>query len=56
MQSYDPSRAWWNARKPQDFCIPEHVITNLQFMLEHEQEDPDRFGPAIEALSQRWGT
>lgn len=55
MAAYDPSRAWYVAGKPQPFCIPDHVLANLDFMLEHEMEDPERFGPAILALSQRWG-
>ena len=35
--------------------LPPYVRKNLEFFLEHEPEDPGRFGPLILALSDRWG-
>ena len=35
--------------------LPLNIRKNLDFFLEHEPEDPDRFGPLILALSERWG-
>lgn len=34
--------------------LPTYVQKNLEFFLEHELEDPDRYGPLILALSERW--
>ena len=35
--------------------IPEYVKRNLDYFLQHEPEDPDRFGPLISDLCARWG-
>jgi hypothetical protein len=35
--------------------LPSHVRKNLDFFLDHEPDDPDRFGSLISALSERWG-
>jgi hypothetical protein len=34
--------------------IPEYVLANLDYWLKVEREDPDRAGPVIAAISDRW--
>lgn len=35
--------------------LPPYVQKNLDYFLDHEPEDPDRYGPLILALCERWG-
>ena len=35
--------------------LPEYVRKNLEYFLDHEAEDPERFEPLVDALCRRWG-
>ena len=37
-----------------DSRLPGYVRRNLEYFLEHEAENPDRFGPVIDAICLRW--
>jgi hypothetical protein len=49
------SGSFQSQRWPEMADLPPNIRKNLDFFLDHEPEDPDRFGPLILALSERWG-
>jgi hypothetical protein len=38
-----------------DARLPEYVRRNLEYFLDHEAEDPERFEPLVDDLCRRWG-
>ncbi len=38
-----------------DARLPEYVRRNLEYFLDHEAEDPERYSPLVDDLCRRWG-